>query len=231
VTWGSNHRPPSKLSPSSRRSLFHSSIQKGSQVALERLFSKRLSVRCEPALEILESNPVLDFRLLDGDRNRRVLMNSVDPIVLTKNVQSASYSFVQTAGRDFDGTFDPSRPYRSGRMRLNDRDRGARRHHVAPQIRGGGIAVLKDDRCALTFIDTGHSPAFDFEKFLWCKWLAAVAHCLRCSVFVVRFERKALEIFTPIKDVRPVLILLSVNPTNQVLTLTCFHGYLRRSAC
>jgi hypothetical protein len=41
--------------------------------------------------------------------------------------------------------------------------RQSSRHHIAPQIRGSGIAVLKDDRCALTFIDTGHASAFDFE--------------------------------------------------------------------
>jgi hypothetical protein len=50
-------------------------------------------------------------------------------------------------------------------MRLNDRDRG-KPASLAPQIRGGGIGVLKDDRCALTFIDTGHAHAFDFEKIL-----------------------------------------------------------------
>jgi hypothetical protein len=36
--------------------------------------------------------------------------------------------------------------------------------------------VLKDDRRALTLIDTGHAPAFDFEKFLRGEWFAGVAH-------------------------------------------------------
>jgi hypothetical protein len=45
--------------------------------------------------------------------------------------------------------------------------------------------VLKDDRRALTFIDEGHAPTFDFEKFLWCEWLAVVAHYRRS--FRLRF--------------------------------------------
>jgi hypothetical protein len=39
--------------------------------------------------------------------------------------------------------------------------------------------VLKDDRRALTLIDTGHPPAFDLERFRWCELLAAVAHYCR----------------------------------------------------
>jgi hypothetical protein len=69
----------------------------------------------------------------------------------------------------------PNRPCRSDRMRSNGQDRGKPASRCATDRRGG-IAVLKDDRCAFTFIDTGHAPAFDFEKFLRGKWLAAVAH-------------------------------------------------------
>jgi hypothetical protein len=75
-------------SPPSRRFLFHSSNQESSQVALKGLFSRRLSVRGEPAFEVPDPNLVLDRGLFDGNFNSRILIYPVDPIVLTKNVQS-----------------------------------------------------------------------------------------------------------------------------------------------
>lgn len=94
-----------RRSPASRRFLFHSSIQESSQVALERLFSRRLSVRSEPAFEVPDPHLVLDLRLLDRDRYRRVLIDRVDPIVLTNNMQSPSYGLREAARCDFDGMF------------------------------------------------------------------------------------------------------------------------------
>ena len=46
---------------------------------------------------------MLDLRLLDRDRNRRILIDRVDPIVLTKNMQSPSYGLKEAARCDFDG--------------------------------------------------------------------------------------------------------------------------------
>jgi hypothetical protein len=40
---------------------------------------------------------VLDLGLLDDDRDRRILMHPVDPIVLTKDEQATSYSLKETA--------------------------------------------------------------------------------------------------------------------------------------
>jgi hypothetical protein len=48
---------------------------------------------------------VLDLRLLDGDPDRRILIDRVDPIVLTKNIQSPSYGLKEAARCDFDGMF------------------------------------------------------------------------------------------------------------------------------
>jgi len=48
---------------------------------------------------------VLDLRLLDRDRNRRILIDRVDPIVLTKNMQSPSHGLKEAARCDFDGMF------------------------------------------------------------------------------------------------------------------------------
>lgn len=48
---------------------------------------------------------MFDLGLLDGDRNRRILIDRIDPIVLTKNMQSTSYSFVEAARGDFDDVF------------------------------------------------------------------------------------------------------------------------------
>ena len=101
MTWVANYRLSNKSSPSSHRFVLRSTFE-SSQVALKRLFSRRLSVRSEPAFEVPDPNLVLDLGLLDGDRNRRILMDTVDPIVLTKNVQFTSYSFKETARRDFD---------------------------------------------------------------------------------------------------------------------------------
>jgi hypothetical protein len=94
-----------KRSPASGWFFFYSSIQEIPQVALKRLFGRRLSVRGEPAFEVPDPDLVLDFRLFDGNRDRRILMDSVDPIALTKNVQSASYGFIETARRNLDGMF------------------------------------------------------------------------------------------------------------------------------
>jgi hypothetical protein len=83
--------------------LFYSSIQETSQVALKRLFSRRLAIRSEPIFEVPDL--VLDLGLFDGNCNRRVLIDRVDPVVLTKNVQATRYSLIETARRDFDGMF------------------------------------------------------------------------------------------------------------------------------
>lgn len=48
---------------------------------------------------------MLDLRLVDRDRNRRILIDRVDPIVLTKNMQSQSYGLKEAARCDFDGMF------------------------------------------------------------------------------------------------------------------------------
>jgi hypothetical protein len=72
---------------------------------LSGLFSRRLSVRGEPAFEVLDPNPVLNLGLFNRDRNRRILIDRVDPIVLTKNMQSPSYALKEAARCDFDGMF------------------------------------------------------------------------------------------------------------------------------
>ena len=46
---------------------------------------------------------MLNLRLFDRDRNRRILIDRVDPIVLTKNMQSPSYGLKEAARCDFDG--------------------------------------------------------------------------------------------------------------------------------
>ena len=102
---GGNCQPPNQPSPLSRRLLLHSGVEEGSQVGLKRLFSRRLSVRGEPIFEVPDPNPVLDLGLLDGNCNRRILVDRVDPIVLAQNVESPTYSFVKTARRHFDGMF------------------------------------------------------------------------------------------------------------------------------
>lgn len=48
---------------------------------------------------------MLDLGLLDPNCNRRILIDRVDPIVLTKNMESPSYGLKETARRDFDGMF------------------------------------------------------------------------------------------------------------------------------
>ena len=40
------------------------------------------------------------------------------------------------------------------------------RHHVAPQVRRGRIAVQKDDRIALAMVDIGHLETVDLDPFL-----------------------------------------------------------------
>ena len=104
MTWTSNHRPPRKFSPSSLAFRLNS-IEERSQVGLKRLFSGRLSIRREPVFEVLDSDLVLDLRLSDRDCNRRILMDPVHPFLPTKNVQPATYSFIKTSRRDFDGIF------------------------------------------------------------------------------------------------------------------------------
>jgi hypothetical protein len=48
---------------------------------------------------------VLDLRLPDRDCNRRILIDRVDPIVLTKNMQSPSYGLKEAVRCDFDSMF------------------------------------------------------------------------------------------------------------------------------
>ena len=48
---------------------------------------------------------MLDLGLFDGDRNRRILMDPVDPIVLTKNEQASRCSLEEAARRDFNRVF------------------------------------------------------------------------------------------------------------------------------
>jgi hypothetical protein len=48
---------------------------------------------------------VLNLWLLHGDCNRQILMDRVHPIVLAKNVQSATHSFIETLSGDFDRVF------------------------------------------------------------------------------------------------------------------------------
>jgi hypothetical protein len=89
----------------SRRLLLHSSVEEGSQVGLKRLFSRRLSARREPVFEIPDPDLVLDLGLFDSDRDRRILIDRIDPIVLMKNMQSPSYGLKEAARCDFDGMF------------------------------------------------------------------------------------------------------------------------------
>jgi hypothetical protein len=48
---------------------------------------------------------MLDLGLFDGDRNRRILMVPIDPIVLTKNEQASRRSLEEAARRDFNRVF------------------------------------------------------------------------------------------------------------------------------
>jgi hypothetical protein len=48
---------------------------------------------------------MLDLGLFDGDRNRRILMVPIDPIVLTKNEQASRCSLEEAARRDFNRVF------------------------------------------------------------------------------------------------------------------------------
>jgi hypothetical protein len=105
ITRVTNCRSRNKPSPSSHRFVLRSTFAESSQVALERLFSRRLSIRSEPVFEIPDPDPMLDLGLFDGDGDRRILMDPVDPIILTKHVQSPSYSFIETTCRDFDAMF------------------------------------------------------------------------------------------------------------------------------
>ena len=75
------------------------------QIALKSLLGRRLATRFEPVFKISDSNPMFDFRLLDGDRNRRILMNPFHPIPLLKDLQATRYGFIETARRDLDGMF------------------------------------------------------------------------------------------------------------------------------
>src|SRR5208337_4063245 len=105
VTWGANCRPPNKRSCSSHRLLPACSFEEISQVGFKRLFGRGLSIRREPVFEISDSNRVLDHRLLDGDRNRRILMDPVYPVVCPKNEQAPRRSLEEAARRDFDRVF------------------------------------------------------------------------------------------------------------------------------
>jgi hypothetical protein len=86
-------------------SAFDSGFKELSQIALERLLSGRFSICSEPVFEIPDANSVLDLGFLDSDRNRRILMDRVHPIVLAEEVQSAAYSLIKTARCDFDHVF------------------------------------------------------------------------------------------------------------------------------
>ena len=48
---------------------------------------------------------MLDLGLLDGDRNRRILIDLIDPIVRAKNVQASAHSLVEAPSSDFDQVF------------------------------------------------------------------------------------------------------------------------------
>jgi hypothetical protein len=80
-------------------------FEETSQIGLKRLFSGRLSVGSEPVFKVSDPNLVLDLGLFDGDRNRRILMDPIDPIVLTKNEQASRCSLEEAARRDFNRVF------------------------------------------------------------------------------------------------------------------------------
>ena len=80
-------------------------FEETSQIALQRLLGRELSIRSEPGFEVLDPDSVLNLWLLHGDCNRQILMDRVDPIVLAKNVQSATHSFIETPSGDFDRVF------------------------------------------------------------------------------------------------------------------------------
>ena len=82
-----------------------SDLEETSQVSLKRLFGRGLSIRSEPGFEVLDPDSVLNLWLLHGDCNRQILMDRIDPIVLAKNVQSATHSFIETPSGDFDRVF------------------------------------------------------------------------------------------------------------------------------
>ena len=69
------------------------------------MFNRRLSIRSEPVFEVPDPNLVLDLGLFDGDRNRRILMDPIDPIALTKNEEASRCSLEQAARRDFNRVF------------------------------------------------------------------------------------------------------------------------------
>ena len=48
---------------------------------------------------------MLNFRLLYGYCDRRILAHPVDPIVSAKKDQTSGYSLIESARRDFDGMF------------------------------------------------------------------------------------------------------------------------------
>jgi len=80
-------------------------FEETSQIALQRLLGRELSIRSEPGFEVLDPDSVLNLWLLHGDCNRQILMDRVDPIVLAKNVQSATHSFIETPSGDLDRVF------------------------------------------------------------------------------------------------------------------------------
>jgi len=100
--WVANCRLPNKPHPRRPRFVLRSTSEESPQIALKRLFSRRLCVRSEPVFEVPDPNLVLDLGLLDGDRNRRILMDHVDPIACAKNEQASRGSLEETARHDFD---------------------------------------------------------------------------------------------------------------------------------
>src|SRR6266446_7911692 len=81
-----NSQTPNKRSQSSHGFQLSSGIEESSQVALKRLFSRRLSTRSEPVFEVSDSNPMLNLGLFNRDRNRRILMDLLHPVPLSKDM-------------------------------------------------------------------------------------------------------------------------------------------------
>jgi hypothetical protein len=73
------------------------------------LLGRRLPIRSEPVFEVPDSNLMLNLGLFNRDRNRRILMDLIDPIVRAKNDEASGYSLVEAARGDFDGVFRAAR--------------------------------------------------------------------------------------------------------------------------
>jgi len=65
-------------------------------------------LRLQPLLELPDPNIMLNSRLSDHDRDRRLTRaNIIHPIVLAERAQSLRYRFIERIGRHLNRMFDP----------------------------------------------------------------------------------------------------------------------------